>query len=148
MRAFRAVIVAVICLATACGCARHTPPTGRWEGTYESADTMIAARLQIDPKGQIFVSAPDATAIAGYSADDRAALRQRLAQGLAAGWAEVDARKYVFDGRVFRKPGGIASQIEWHRATNAMTLYVYLGTQSIHVPLRPVKDFSDNPWPQ
>jgi hypothetical protein len=29
-----------------------------------------------------------------------------------------------------------------------MTMHVYLGTDSVTVPLHAVKDFSENPWPQ
>jgi hypothetical protein len=145
MRAFPAAILAMLVL---CGCSGHTPPVGRWEGTYETGDTLIAARMEVTPKGGIFVSAPDATNMGGVQGDDRAAIRQRLAQGLASGWGDVEDRKYDYDGGTFRKPGGIAPQMEWHSSDNTMTMYVYLGTTSIEVALHPVKTFSDNPWPQ
>lgn len=103
--------------------------------------------MEINAKGKIFVSAPDATNVGGVSGD-RAGIRQRLAQGLASGWSDVVSHQYDFDGSTFRKPGGIAPQMDWHSSDNTMTMYVYLGTDAIHVALHPVKDFSDNPWPQ
>jgi hypothetical protein len=147
MRLIAAAIVSVICLAAMPGCSHHgAPPAGRWEGAFESSDTMIAARLQIDAKGQILVSAPDAENFAD-NAEARAAIRQTLAQSLSSSWGEVQPRAFDFDGTVVRKPGGVAPQMEWDPGTNAMTLVVYLGLRSaIRVPLKPVKDFSDNPW--
>ncbi len=139
----RSVVAIILTALVLCGCSGKTPPTGRWEGTYESADTLIAARMEINSKGDVFVSAPDATNVG-----DRAATRQSLAQGLASGWSDVPPRHYDYDGSTFRKPGGIAPQMEWHSSDNGITIYVYLVTDTIKVPLHPVKDFSDTPWPQ
>jgi len=148
MRFIAAAIVSIISFAALTGCSHHAaPPAGRWEGTFESNDTMIAARLEIDAKGQIFVSAPDAENF-GDSAEARAAIRQSLAQTLANGWGDVQPRTFDFDGTVFRKPGGVAPQMEWSPDAKSMTLVVYLGMRdAIRIPLRTVKDFSDNPWP-
>ncbi|HXL99017.1 MAG TPA: hypothetical protein VN932_03735 [Rhizomicrobium sp.] len=148
MRFAALAFIWTVCLAAAFGCSGHgTPPTGRWEGTYESSDTMIAARLEIDAKGQIFVSAPDAENFSD-SPDARAAIRKNLAQGLASAWSEVQPRTFDFDGKVFRKPGGVAPQLEWDPDSKTMTLVVYLGLRSgLRVPLHAVKDFSDDPWP-
>ena len=143
MRSVAAVILAALVLS---GCSGKTPPVGRWEGTYESGDTLIAARMEVNAKGETFVSAPDATNVGG--GDDRAVLRLRLAQGLSSGWSDVAPREYDYSGGTFRKPGGIAPQMEWHASDNTMTMYVYLGTSTFEVTLHPVKDFSDNPWPQ
>ena len=143
----RRFILMCFVLAALAACSSKTPPVGRWEGTYDSAGTLIAARMEINGKGEVFVSAPDATNIAGASAADQAATRARLAQGLAAGWGDVPGRHYDYDGSTFRKPGGIAPQMEWHSSDNSMTMYVYLGTDTVTVPLHAVKDFSDNPWP-
>jgi hypothetical protein len=147
MRIIAAAIVSVICLAAMSGCSHQVaPPAGRWEGVFESNDTMIAARLEIDAKGQIFVSAPDAENF-GDSAEARAAIRQSLAQTVANGWGDVQPHVFDFDGKVFRKPGGVAPQMEWNPDKKSMTLVVYLGMRSaIRIPLRMVKNFSDNPW--
>ncbi|HEY2068803.1 MAG TPA: hypothetical protein VGG48_04550 [Rhizomicrobium sp.] len=142
-----AAILLTLCVLT--GCSHHAqPPTGRWEGTLETENTMIAARLEIDAKGNIYVSAPDAENFTDTE-DARAAIRHNLAQGLTAGWGDVQPRAFEFDGQVFRKPGGVAPQIEWDSSSNNMVLIVYLGMRNgIRVPLHPVKDFSDSPWPQ
>lgn len=129
------------------GCSRHTPPPqGLWEGTYETAEAMVAARIEIDAKGNIRVSAPNAEDV-GDNEDDRAAMRQKLAGGLSAGWNEVEPRTMEFDGRTFRKPGGIAPQMVWYASRKQMILVVYPGKKSaIRIPMRPVEAFSDDPW--
>ncbi len=130
-------------------CSRSTtPPAGRWEGTYESGNTFIAARLEILPDGQVRISAPDVTDASVANEDDRVEMRQNMAARLAGGWGEIAPRPMDFDGTTFRKPGGIAPQIDWDSSSRTMMLYVYLGTQPvIKVPLKPVGGFSDNPWP-
>lgn len=144
----RRFILVCFALAALTACSSKTPPVGRWEGTYETSDTIIAARMEVNAKGDAFVSAPDATNMGGVTGADREAMRQKLAQGLASGWGDVPGRHYDYDGSTFRKPGGIAPQMEWHSSDNSMTMYVYLGTTSVTVQLHAVKDFSDNPWPQ
>jgi hypothetical protein len=147
MRSLTALLITLVCLVTA-GCSRHNqPPPGRWEGTYQAGDVMIAARLEIDGKGNVYVSAPDAENIQGDDAA-RAAIAKNLAAGLASGWGDVQPRVFEFDGKTFRKPGGVAPQLEWDPSSNAMVLIVYLGMRDgLRVPLRPVKEFSDDPWP-
>jgi len=148
MRTLSTGLVVCLCLAFAFACSAPKPPSGRWEGTYESAQTMIASRLEIDKNGLIYVSAPDALDITASDDAGREVIRQRLAMGLAEGWSEVTPRTLDFDGKVFRKPGGIAPQMEWNPDTRQMSLIVYPGTQaSIRIEMRAVKDFSADPWP-
>jgi hypothetical protein len=141
-------LLACFCLITIAGCSRDTaPPAGRWEGSYDAGNTIVAARMEITDKGQIFVSAPNAENIASSSSDDRAAIRQRLADDLVQGWDDVTSHQLDFDGKTFRKPGGIAPQAEWDDATHRMTLIVYLDKgDGLHIPLRSVKEFSPAPF--
>src|SRR5690349_4727383 len=92
------VLVLGLWIAAGCGCSRSHPPTGRWEGTYESNDVMVAARVEIDSSGNVYVSAPDAMDFPAPSEDQRAAMHARLARGLADAWGEVQPRHYDFDG--------------------------------------------------
>src|SRR5262249_15520562 len=140
MRILPALIVSGFCLAALIGCGRsQSPPVGRWEGTYEASDAVVAVRLEISPKGDIFLSAPDVLDVGPVSDADRSAIRQRLTDELAASWSGVQSRPFDFDGRVFRKPGGIAPQLEWDPDTKRMTAVLYFGTRSaLHVPLQPV----------
>lgn len=140
-------LVAFVFVALAfAGCARPAPPQGRWEGTYESGDTLIAARLEIEPDGQVKISAPDLSGV-GNNAEERQSARERLADGLADAWESVSPRTFDFDGRTFRKPGGIAPQLLWDAGTRTMTLVVYLGTQpALNIAMRGVDEFHPDPW--
>ena len=73
--------------------------------------------------------------------------RARLAADLANGWSSVEPRDFDFDGKTFRKPGGVAPQMVWDKDSNHLTLQLYIGARpALPVPLRPVDNFHDNPW--
>jgi hypothetical protein len=140
---FAAALAAFLVLAA---CSKPTPPVGKWEGGYESGGTVVAARVEILPGGQVKVSAPDITYITG-SREQINELRARLSAGLTNGWSEVAPRSFDFDGTTFRKPGGIAPQMVWDKASNQMTLELFIGAKpALPIPLRPVSDFHDNPF--
>jgi len=129
-------------------CSHPAPPAGRWQGTYESADTMIAARLEIRSDGQVRASAPNLRDIDAASADDRVRMREKLASDLVAGWESVEPRAMDFDGSAFRKPGGIAPQMIWKAQSREMWIVIYLGTRpGLRIAMHRVSAFSDNPWP-
>jgi len=140
-----------LALATALAllsCSHPAPPTGRWQGTYESSDTMIAARLEIGPDGLVRVSAPNLRDIDAASSDDRTQMREKLASDLAGDWENVEPRAMDFDGSAFRKPGGIAPQLIWKAESRQMWIVVYLGTRpGLRIAMHRVDDFSDDPWP-
>ncbi len=144
MRTILALLLAAIVLA---GCSKPQPPQGRWEGAYDDGSTFVAARMEIGPDGLVSLMAPDVTDVSLGSRDDQVMMRETMSQRLAGGWGEVVPRKMDFDGTTFRKPNGIAPQAEWDKPSNTMTLYVYIGTRPvIKMMLRPVGDFSENPW--
>jgi hypothetical protein len=143
----RKIALAALTVLVLASCSHRKPPVGRWEGTYETADIMIAARFEVESDGQVRVSAPDLLDIGSTPQEERPALRERLAGDLASGWERVAPRPMDYDGQTFRKPGGIAPQAVWNAKTKAMQLVVYLGTRpGIHIPMRRVDEFSDNPW--
>ena len=145
MRPFVAVLLTALVLAS---CSKTAPPVGRWEGTYESDGTFVAARLELAPGAQARISVPDVTDPSIDNESDRAVMRQNIADRLEGAWGAIEPRPMDFDGSTFRKVGGIAPQLDWDRGSNMMTLYVYLGTRpAIRIPLHPVADFSSNPWP-
>jgi len=145
MRWAALAMVAVLALA---GCSRHKPPVGKWEGGYDSSDTIIAAWLEIGKDGQVRVSAPDTLNIAPDTTEEqRQDLRDEMVERLSSGWGSVEPRKMDFDGDTFRKPGGIAPQMKWNAKTKQMTLVLYLGANpGLDVPLHPVAEFTDNPF--
>ena len=134
-------------LVTLTGCSKPQPPVGRWEGGYQFAGTLVAARVEVMPDGQVRVSAPDITNLDLAKPDRLVALRQELAADLATGWDGIAPRPFDFDGKTFRKPGQIAPQMVWDKKTNQMELKLYIGANpAMPVPLRPVPGFHDNPW--
>jgi hypothetical protein len=140
----RLVILAAVFMLTACS--KPVPPVGKWEGGYESGGDLVAARVEILPNGGVRIMAPDYTNAIG-SREQINALRDQLAAGLVNGWSEVKPRTFDFDGKTFRRPGGVAPQMVWDKATNQMTLELYIGARpAMPVPLRPVADFHDNPF--
>ena len=145
MRPVLAILALAVCLAA---CSKPTPPPGRWEGGYSARGTMVAARVEIQPDGQVRLSAPDITNLENAKPEILQQNRDKLAADLASGWDGVAPRVFDFDGSVFRKPGGIAPQMVWDKASNQMTLELYIGADpALPVPLRPVDGFHDNPWP-
>lgn len=127
-------------------CSPTKPPVGRWEGSYQSANTMIVARLKIDKDGAIYLSAPDALNV-NADPDQRAAIQARLAQDLDASWSLVPPRRMDFNGRVFRYPDHVAPQMRWHPASRTMTVIIYPGTlPEVDIPMHAVRSFDADPW--
>jgi hypothetical protein len=132
----------LLCLGLA-ACADPRPPTGRWEGLYEDAGVIIVARLEIAANGNVRVSAPNAiTSDSALSPAERAGLVRQLQTKLAASWPSVEPLPLEFDGRVFRKPGGVAPQLEWDADRERMTMVYYSGNRSsVRVALTSVGEF-------
>jgi hypothetical protein len=94
------------------------------------------------------VSAPDVTNADSAKPEQLQEMRARLGADLATAWDGVQARPFDFDGSTFRKPGGVAPQMVWDKNSNQMILEIYIGANpALAVPLRPVDNFHDNPWP-
>ena len=139
------LLFAIAAMALA-SCGKPQPPVGKWEGGYEAGGDLVAARVEILASGGIKISAPDVTNAMG-SRDQIDPMRAQLAADLANGWSGVDPRNFDFDGKTFRKPGGVAPQMIWDKDTNQLILELYIGARpAMPVPLRPVNDFHDNPF--
>jgi hypothetical protein len=139
--------LALLLLLALAACSKPSPPVGRWEGGYSADGTIVAARVEIGPDGQVRVSAPDITNLQGARPEQLQQEREKLAADLATAWDGVTPRPFDFDGKTFRKPGGVAPQMVWDKASNQMTLEIYIGANpALPVPLRPVPDFHDNPF--
>ena len=144
----RFAILALIGLGVLVACSRPAhPPVGRWIGNYDAPDVMVDARLEITKDGMVRASAPDLLDVGNVSNEIRTGLHARLASDLAESWDEAQPRSMDFDGHVFRKPGGVAPQMEWNPRTRQMKLVFYFGTKrSIHIPMRAVENFDSDPW--
>jgi hypothetical protein len=144
----RFAILLLIGLGVLVACSRPAqPPVGRWIGNYDAPDVMVDARLEITKDGLVRASAPDLLDVGEISDEARAAAHARLAVDLAEGWDAAEPRAMDFDGHVFRKPGGVAPQMEWDPQAKQMKLVFYFGTKhSIRIPMRAVDDFRSDPW--
>ncbi|HWC62482.1 MAG TPA: hypothetical protein VG501_02590 [Rhizomicrobium sp.] len=128
-------------------CSKPSPPQGRWEGGYAGNGTLVVARVEIGADGRVRLSAPDITNLESAKPEQIQQEREKLAAELATAWDGVEPRPLDFDGKTFRKPGGIAPQMVWDKTSNEMTLELYIGANpALPVPLRPVDSFHDNPW--
>ena len=144
MRRILGVALALLSLTFLAACGDPKPPVGRWEGIFEGSDAMIVARLEIAANGAVRVSAPNAFMdFSGMSDKQRADMRADLLSKLTIAWPDVGTMPLSFDGKIFRKPGGVAPQMEWDAQRKQMTLVVYPGVHAtIRVPLEPVQEFS------
>jgi hypothetical protein len=145
MQRFVVLLITALFLAA---CSRTPqPPVGRWIGNYESSGVMVDAWLEILPDGTVRICAPDILNVGAPSDEDRTAMHAKLAADLSDAWNEVKLRSYDFDGHVFRKPGGIAPQMEWDARTRQMKLVFYIGMQhSIRINMHAVNDFTEDSW--
>jgi hypothetical protein len=138
-------LAAVLAVLSVClsACTDARPPTGRWEGVYEDSGVIIAARLEIAANGKVRVSAPNAITSEGpLSPADRVNIVQQLQSRLALSWPAVEPLPLEFDGHVFRKPGGVAPQLEWDAGKKRMTIIYYSGNRnSVRVTLTSVGEF-------
>ena len=138
--------LAMLGVALLTACSQPRPPIGRWEGVYEDSSLLILARLEIKTDGSVRVSAPNAIADKrDLSDDERQDLKEKLAVSLAEGWPLVAPIPFDFDGKAFRKPGGVAPQLEWDSRARRMTLVFYSGRTSVRVPLASVQNFGETP---
>jgi hypothetical protein len=147
MRKISILLLAGLAMLVACTPSKK-PPTGRWIGNFESASVMVDTRLEILSDGTVRVSAPNFLNVGDdISEERRAVMHGRLADELGKTWSLVAPRKMDFDGRVFRKSGGVAPQMEWNPMTEKMVVVFYFGMQkSIRIDMKRVDVFGDDPW--
>jgi hypothetical protein len=139
--------IAILALAVLASCSDPKPPVGKWEGGYEGNGTIVVARVEILPSGQVRVSAPDLLNIRDTGPENMQRQRERLSAELRNNWEDVAPRPFEFDGKTFRKPDGFAPQMVWDKATGQMTLQLYFGANpALPVVLRPVNEFNDSPF--
>ncbi len=139
--------IAILSLLLLAACSDPKPPVGKWEGGYENGRTIVVARVEILPSGQVRVSAPDLLNIQDTGPENMQRQRERLSAELRNAWEDVAPRVFEFDGKTFRKPDGFAPQMVWDKASNQMTLQLYFGANpALPVVLRPVNEFHDSPF--
>jgi hypothetical protein len=147
MRKARFLISSLFVGLLLAGCSKPQPPVGKWEGGIETGGIIVVARVEIGANGLVRVSAPDITNLPDDKPDVTMAARERLQAELVNAWPDVRPREFTFDGKTFRKPGGVAPQMVWDQPSNQMTLEIFIGANpALPVALRPVPEFHDNPF--
>lgn len=130
-------------LAFLSGCSGSQAPVGRWEGHFESAEWLVAVRLQVD-KGNIIHATALSVGVAGVSGMQRLELTQKIKSRLVEEWpaaagGEID---YYRDGTLRRK-GGFAPLFTFDPADRTMTFYFYAhGKLTERIKLYPVTSFA------
>ena len=57
----RAFLLALALTGALAACSKSAPPVGKWEGGYVSNSTLVVARVEVTPDGQVRLMAPDIT---------------------------------------------------------------------------------------
>lgn len=150
MRRFVVALVASFAIAgvVLVGCSKPLhPPEGRWIGHHQSRAAVVDAWLEILPSGKVRISAPNFLDAGDRSDEQLREIQKRLAYDLSENWDAVKPRAYDFDGRIFRKAGGVAPQMEWDPAKQEMKVVFYFGmSKSLRIAMKPVKNFGEDPW--
>ncbi len=142
----RILILAALGLVLA-ACGNPRPPVGKWEGVLDQPDALVAARVEIGPRGEIFISAPKFGRVHTTDAYQLAQFRTRLAEELSVGWSDVSPVTLDFDGEKFTRPGEAGPQMLWDNGPGRLILIVHLAPgDDRRVQLRPVREFSDDPF--
>jgi hypothetical protein len=142
-RAVRAVAALTFTLLLLAGCGSGQAPAGRWEGFSESAQWLVAVRLQVDPGNTIHATALSVS-VDGVSLPRRLELQRKIKTTLAEQWPEAVVGKIDYKDRTITKAGGYAPLFVFEPKTGAMTFYFYAGGKlTERIKLYPVKTFAD-----
>lgn len=133
-----AVAVAVLAL-TACG--TEEAPVGRWEGYSESANWIVAVRLQVDKENVIHATALSIQ-VKDTTLPERLNLTNKIKRMLPLEWEHAVRGKVDFRNNILRRAGGVAPLFVFKPQDRSMTFNFYAGGKlTEHVRLHPVKNF-------
>lgn len=132
----------LLLLALALGaCGRAEAPPGRWEGFGESANWLIAVRLEVHSDNEIKASALSA-GVEGATLPQRMALEQELKASMLKQWSEAPKAQVSFKGNAIVRKDGYAPLFVFDPAQGTMTFHFYAGGKlSERVTLKPVTEF-------
>lgn len=133
-------VLLVLTLALgACGPA--AAPPGRWEGFGESANWLIAVRLEVHSDNEIKASALSAS-VEGASLPQRMALEQELKASIIDQWRDAPKAQVSFKGNAIVRKNLYAPIFVFDPVQRTMTFHFYAGGKlTERVTLRPVADF-------
>lgn len=134
-------LAATLFLLVLAACASNEAPQGRWEGVSESANWLVAVRLQVDPGNVIHASALSIR-VTDVSLSERLSLAEKIRATMPGQWPQAVRSKVDFSNNVLKKAGGFAPLFVYDPKSRSMTFNFYAdGKLSEHVKLHPVKNF-------
>jgi hypothetical protein len=123
-------------------CSGSQAPPGRWEGFSQSAEWLVAVRLQVDP-GNTIHSTALSVSIEGVSLPRRLELTRKIKRTLVEQWPEAVVGKIDYKNRTLTKAGGVAPLFAFDPKSGSMTFHFYAGGKLTEkIKLYPVKYFA------
>ncbi len=123
------------------GCGAEEAPVGRWEGFSESADWIVAVRLQVD-KGNVIHATALSIQVKDTTLPERLSLTNKIKRMLPLEWEHAVRGKVDFRNNILRRAGGVAPLFVFSPTDRTMTFNFYAGGKlTKHVRLHPVKNF-------
>jgi hypothetical protein len=139
-RLIRMFVLACTFLALT-GCGAEEAPVGRGEGFSESADWIVAVRLQVD-KGNVIHATALSIQVKDTTLPERLSLTNKIKRMLPREWEHAVRGKVDFRNNILRRAGGVAPLFVFKPADRTMTFNFYAGGKlTKHVRLHPVKNF-------
>jgi len=142
MRRPRAIGLLFVLGLALTGCGGNDAPQGRWEGFSQSADWLLAVRLQVD-KGNVIRATALSLNVDGVSLPRRMELTREIRAALPDQWGSAPAGKIDFKDNVITKAGGFAPLFVYDPKTQTMTFQFYAGGRlTERVKLHLVRQFA------
>jgi hypothetical protein len=134
-------LVLVLSLAIA-GCGGGDAPQGRWEGFSQSANWLVAVRLQVD-KGNVIRATALSVGVDGVSLPRRMELTRQIKSALPQQWPMAPVGQIDFKDNIITKAGGFAPLFVYDPRSQTMTFQFYAGGRlTERVKLHPVRQFA------
>ena len=134
------LIISLLALVVA-GCSSAEAPTGRWEGFSQSANWLVAVRLQVD-KGNVIHATALSVQVVDTSLPERLNLTQKIKAMLPEEWKHAPVGKVDFKNNIMTRAGGFAPLFVFDPSRKTMTFNFYAGGKlTERIKLYPVKDF-------
>ena len=134
--------IAALTLTWASACGSSQAPQGRWEGFSQSAEWLVAVRLQVDSGNKIHSTALSVS-VEGISLPRRMELTRKIKQTLIRQWPAAVVAKVDYANKTLTKAGGVAPLFVFDPKSGAMTFHFYAGGKLTEkIKLYPVKDFA------
>ncbi len=135
-------VIAALALLIA-GCGNPNAPQGRWEGFSESANWLLAVRLQVD-SGNVIHATALSVEVDGVSLPKRVELARRIKETLTEQWPDAVKGRVDYQNNTITKAGGYAPLFVYDPKSGAMTFHFYAhGKLTEKIKLFPVKKFLD-----